>query len=132
MNIESHRILLKESLHCIERSIQEGIDKNQRNIGFNASAAAIDMLEIYLHVEGHLALSASIQHDWFASKRKAMEKVKVDFPNKEKIIGLIAELESKRNILVYGKQQPKPYVEEYLNSFNAVKEHFEDLGVENE
>lgn len=108
----------------ITLAVQEDIDKNQRTIGFNCSAAAIDMFEIYLHREGLLGLSATIKHDWFSSIRRAREKVSAEFTNKAHILTCIVNLEKKRNILVYGKQQPRPVIGEYIQLFNKIKELF--------
>ena len=129
MHIESHKRAYEESMRSIRCSIQEGPDKNQRSIGFNCSAAAVDLLEIYLHQEGLLGLGATIKHDWFTSIRRAEEKVKLEFPKKKQVLGLIVKLEEKRNLLVYGKQQSRPFIEEYIELFNNIQETFEELGI---
>lgn len=130
MNLDSHRRALHESLKAIERSIQDGLDKNQRAIGFHCSAAAIDLLEIHLHQEGSLSVSAGIKHDWFASTRKAEQKIPFDFTKKREVVKLICSLEEKRNLLIYGKEQSRTFIEGYLTLFNSIKELFADLGTE--
>jgi len=49
MREDKHYERLKESLEVLDESITKGIMSRQRTIGFNCSAAAVDMLEIYLH-----------------------------------------------------------------------------------
>lgn len=90
------------------------------------------MIEIHLHREGILSLSATIKHDWFTSVRRTNERIKQEFGMKQEILKIIVELEEKRNILAYGKQQPRPYVEEYLETFNKLKETLEEAGVDYE
>ena len=55
MRIEAHEKRLDESIGVIKESIEIGLEQRQRNIGFNASAAAIDMLEILLHKAGRIS-----------------------------------------------------------------------------
>jgi len=129
MNLESHKRAIEERLRAIDRAVIDGLERNQRNLGFNVSVVVIDMLEVYLHREGHLSLSASLNHEWFSSVRRANEHVVWDFQRKEKIIGLIVRMEEKRNILVYGRPQVRKDLEAYLELFNEIKEAFHDLGV---
>ena len=68
-----------ESIEVIEESIDKDIKERQRTIGFNASAAAIDMLEIMLHETGHISTGFVIKHEWFNSKNKIKEKFSFDF-----------------------------------------------------
>jgi len=63
MKIESHYKSLKESLELIEESVQKGILERQRTIGFHCSAAAVDMLEIFLHKSRLIEPGAIIKHD---------------------------------------------------------------------
>lgn len=114
----------------IRLAVQEGIGINQRSIGFHVSIAAIDMLEIYLHREGWLSLSASIKHEWFSSQRRAEEKIPWEFEHKKVIIAMIVDIETKRNLLVYGKQQTIQSLADYLVDFNKLREFFSSLGVD--
>ena len=49
MKNEEHVRNIKESLSIIEECIEKGLLERQRNIGFNTSAASVDMLELLLH-----------------------------------------------------------------------------------
>ena len=129
MKIESHYKSLKESLELIEESVQKGILERQRTIGFHCSAAAVDMLEIFLHKSRLIEPGAIIKHDWFSSSNKIKIKFSYDFPEKKKIISLMLRLEEKRNIICYGKPQKKENIEEYIFLFRELEKIFRNLGV---
>jgi len=129
MKAEDHLRNIKESLEVIEESIQKGIQERQRNIGFNTSVAAAEMLEVYLHKKDLINPGISIKHEWFNSIKNAKERLNFDFENKEKIIELLNKIELKRNILCYGKIQPIEDTEEILGYFNEIKSLFEDMGL---
>ena len=131
MNIETHRRALKESLDEIKDAVQTGLERKQRTIGFHCSAAAVDMLELWLHQEGFIDPGTTIKHDVFTSFRKAEEKLPA-FDKKNEILKLMVGLEGKRNALVYGKAQPRRAIEDYLEAFNRLKEMMFDMGVEYE
>ncbi|MFH0836580.1 MAG: hypothetical protein V1870_00460 [Candidatus Aenigmatarchaeota archaeon] len=132
MNIESHKKGLRESLTMIRRAIQDGIENNQRTIGFNCSAAIVDVLEIYLHSRNLIDPGTIIKHDFFNSRKQAEKRLTFDFPNKGKIIEMLVRLEEKRNILCYGKQQSGKMLEEHISLFNEIKKIFDEMGVDYE
>ncbi|MBU2589363.1 MAG: hypothetical protein KKA65_03310 [Nanoarchaeota archaeon] len=125
MKIESHEEKLRESIEVIKESIRIGILERQRTIGFNASAAAIDMLEIILHETKHISPGFIIKHEWFNSKNKIKDKFGFDFPGKNKLIHLISKIESERNKLCYGRPRNKTEIQEVLDVFNKLKKEFE-------
>ena len=129
MKIEDHDRNIGESLEVIKESIQKGLQERQRNIGFNVSVAAAEMLEVYLHKNNLINPGATIKHDLFSSLRIAKEKLNFDFPNKDEIISLLHEIETKRNILCYGKPQTEEAISEFLDLFNKIKSLFEKMGV---
>jgi hypothetical protein len=131
MNIDAHKRALKESMDEIRSAISIGIDRRQRTIGFHCSAAAIDLLEIYLHEQNLISPGTSIKHDFFASEKKSKSRLP-EFPKKAKVLSLLIYLESKRNTLTYGKAQSRDVIEKYIETFNSIVEIFEDLGVEHE
>lgn len=124
MRIEAHEKRLNESIGVIEESIGIGIEERQRNIGFNASAAAIDMLEILLHKAGRISTSQIIKHQWLASANKIGEKLWFDFPRKQEILRLITAIESRRNKLCYGTPQPAREIEGVINEFTKLRKEF--------
>ncbi len=129
MKIEDHLTNIKESIEVIKESIQKDIQKRQRTIGFNASVAAAEMLEVYLHRENLINPGAMIKHDLFSSIRKANEHLSFDFPNKDKIINILHDIETKRNLLCYGKPQQVETIKEVIGSFNEIKSLFEEMGL---
>ena len=128
MKIEDHYKNLNESLTVIRDCIRKGVENYQRSIGFHVSVALCDMLEIYLHDNNLIDPGSVIKHDFFASRRKANERLP-EFEDKEKIISLLAEIDEKRNILCYGKRQVKENLAEFLERFHSLKKIFEDRGV---
>ena len=129
MNVEDHLKNLKESVDIINECIQKGILERKRNIGFNASAGAVDMLEAFLHRKSLIDPGFMIKHEWFNSKKKTKEKFNFDFPEKEEIIRLISIIEGKRSLLFYGKPQKEETIREVIDNFNKLKDKFKELGL---
>lgn len=132
MQLESHYANLRESLEEIEDAIKKGITKKQRTIGFHTSAAAADMFEIILHRRNLITSGFLVKHDWFAAKNKIKSKLPYEFPEKEEIIGLIATIEEKRNILCYGRPRSEEEIKRIIDTFNKLKSKFIALGYGNE
>lgn len=130
MNIDAHKRNLKESLDVLRECIEKGLKDRQRTVGFHASTAACDMLEMLLHKKNLIDPGAVIKHDWFASERSAKEHLPFEFPNKEQILKLMINIENKRNILCYGKQQTDDFIEEVINSLNILKSKFMEAGLD--
>jgi hypothetical protein len=121
---EEHIKKIKEHLEEIDDAIEEGANNKPVTIGFNCSACAMQLLELYLHVVHKISIGKIIKHEWF--KRPTAEqkkeplierKLQTEFPRKEEIYDLIYSLEEERNILVYGKpseQQTKKVLELFV------------------
>ena len=120
---------IRESLEVIKESIQKDIQERQRNIGFNTSVVAAEMLEVYLYKENLIHPGSTIKHDLFNSLKKVEESLNFDFPNKHKIINLIHDIEVKRNVLCYGKPQTIDTIKEVIEKFNELKFLFEKMGL---
>jgi hypothetical protein len=129
MKIEDHSRNIKESIEVINESITKGIEERQRNIGFNTSVAATEMLEVFLHKLNLIHPGLALKHDLFSSITSANEKLSFDFPHKKEIIELIHEIESKKNLLCYGKPQPVKTMELVISSFNRLKEILKKEGL---
>lgn len=128
MLVESHKVRLRESLRHIASAIADGPAENQRTIGFHASAAAVDLLNIYLHQTGRLDLSADISHRKLRSKRLLEEAMPYDFPDKETLCDLLIRIETARDGLCYGRLQDEAIVENTLKAFGDVRAHFRAIG----
>ncbi len=129
MKVEDHLRNINESLEVIRESVQKNAQSRQRTIGFSVSVAAAEMLEVYFHQNSLINPGAMIKHELFASVNKANEKINFDFPNKEIIFSLLYEIESKRNLLCYGKPQTIETINSFLEAFYKLKEIFEKMGV---
>ena len=129
MNTEAHLKNLKESIEVIEECIEKGLAERQRTIGFSASAACADMLEILLHKHSLIDPGFTIKHEWLKSKNKIKEKFPFDFPSKNELLNLIFKIEEKRDILCYGKPQKAEVIQEILTNFNKLKETFREAGL---
>jgi hypothetical protein len=125
MNVEDHRRAIRESLEVIKEAVQRGLEQRQRTIGFHCSAAATDLLELFLHQHNAINPGKVIKHDFFASEKKAHRRLPEDFSDKKIIISLLVQLETKRNLLCYGKIKPQDQVEEYLTLFRKVRAFFD-------
>lgn len=132
MKIEDHYKNVKESLEVLEECIEKGLVARQRTIGFNASAASADLLEILLHKFNLIDPGFVVKHEWFKSKNKIEEKFPFDFPHKKEILELIFTIEEKRNLLCYGKPQPAETIQEVMNAFNHLKAILKEEGVNGE
>ncbi len=129
MRIESHLKGLKESIEEIRSAIARGIENKQKTIGFHCSSASVDMVEIYLHSKNLVSPGFQLKHNDFGSESMASEKLNFEFRNKAEVTKLMVEIEKKRNILCYGRQQAREILEEYLEIFNRLKDKMEKMGV---
>ncbi len=123
MRIEQHKEAYEEHLKNIFKSIEDGIEENQRNLGFNISQGSVELFAIFLH-QLHLIEGSGDQFDHriFKNKNLIDEKLFFDFPLKEKILGLMREIESERNVLCYGSRKPLKRVEKMVENFNKLKD----------
>ena len=128
MKIETHIAAVKESLDTLHDCIAKGAEQRQRTIGFLCSAAAVDLLEIFLHQQNLIDPGANVKHNWFASVKTASKRLP-DFPQKAELLGILNDIERRRNLLCYGKPQPARTIEESISLFNKLKTKLEFLGV---
>src|SRR3989344_987473 len=124
MKGEEHYKAIKESLEVIKESVQIGLEQRQRTIGFHCSAAAVDMLELFLHKQNSINPGKIVKHDFFSSEKKAHRMLPEQFTDKEMIISILVRLEAKRNQLCYGKIKLMAEIEDYLAIFHKVRSFF--------
>ncbi|MEK6854905.1 MAG: hypothetical protein AABX73_01655 [Nanoarchaeota archaeon] len=122
MKIEQHEEAYKEHLSSINRAIEEGIESNQRNIGYNVSQGSIELFAIFLH-KLHLIQGSGDQldHRVFKSPSLIDKKIPMDFPNKVKILNLLKAIETERNALCYGNRKPETRIEKAIHNFNQLR-----------
>lgn len=122
MKTEEHKKALQEHLENINRAIDQGIEKNQRNIGFNVSQGSIELFALFLHslhlIEGS---GDQIDHRIFKSKNLIQKKLPLNFPSKNKILSFMEKIELERIALCYGSRKPKKRIENALTKFQKLK-----------
>ena len=122
MKPEEHQHALEEHTRNLGKAIDEGIEENQRNIAYNVSQGAVELFALYLHTL-HLIEGSGDQwdHRIFKSKNRIAQKVPFTFPDKEKILKLLEEIELERNLLCYGKRQPQKRIERMIINFQELQ-----------
>lgn len=122
MRIEEHEKAYKEHLNNLNKLIEEGIEENQRNIGYNISQGSVELFSIFLH-KLHLLQGSGDQLDprIFKSKTLVENKVPPKFPERDKILELMKAIELKRNVVCYGKRKAKELIEETIHNFQKLR-----------
>lgn len=122
MKIEEHENAYKEHLRNIERAIEEGIEENQRNIGFNVSQGSVELFAIYLHKLNLLQGSGDqLDHRIFRSKSSLEKKIPPAFSAKREILELMEIMEVERIALCYGNRKPKDRIQNLIKNFNKLR-----------
>lgn len=122
MKIEEHEKAYKEHLNNIKRAIEESIEENQRNLGYNVSQGSVELFLIYLHKLNLLQGSGEqLDHRIFKSKSLTEKKIPLKFFDREKILELMSKIELKRNTLCYGKRKSLKELQEYIKNFQELR-----------
>ena len=118
---KNHRVRLEESLELIEYCIEKGVVDHQRTLGFHLAAASMDLLNLFLHHHGFTTTSEDLNHNWFRSERRALEKVPHEFENKSRIVELLLAIEAKRDPLCYGVPRTEDEAEAAVREFRELE-----------
>ena len=122
MKIEEHEKAYEERIRNINRAIEEGIEENQRNLGYNISQASVELFSIFLHKLNLVQSSGEkFDHRVFKNTELTKKKVPPEFNERENIIRLMREIELERNIICYGKRKPKDRIEKMIKYFNELR-----------
>lgn len=123
MKIEEHQKALQEHLTNLDKAIDENVEENQRNIGFNVSQASVELFAIYVH-SLHLIEGSGDQwdHRTFKNKNMLEQKVPFAFPEREKILPLMETIERERLVACYGKRKPKDRIEKMILAFRELQQ----------
>ena len=122
MKIEEHRKALDEHERNIRRCIDEGIEQNQRNLGYNVSQASIEIFSVYLLKLKVVQVSINFDHRMFKNSKSVKDFFNFDFPEKTKALDIMRKIEEKRNVLCYGKRKPFKEAKEMTDLLNELKE----------
>ena len=122
MKIDEHEKAYEEHKKNIDRAIEEGIEDNQRNLGYNISQGSVELFLIFLH-KFHLIQGSGDQldHRIFKSSNLIKKKLPFDFPSKNKILELMKKIEDERISLCYGSRKPISRITEALMNFNELR-----------
>jgi len=122
MKIEEHEKAYEEHLENIKRIIDEGIEENQRNLGYNISQGSVELFSIFLH-KLHLIQGSGDQldHRVFRSKILSEKKLPSEFPSKKEILDIMKKIEEERNALCYGSRKSKERIEKAVKNFQELR-----------
>ena len=122
MKLEDHKKAYKEHKKNIDRAIEEGIEENQRNIGYNISQGSVELFAIFLH-ELNLIHGSGDQFDHriFKSKNLIERKIPTEFPSRKEILELMKEIEVERISLCYGSRKSKERIEKSVKGFQKLR-----------
>jgi len=121
MNIEEHISAFEEHERKLKDCIEEGIEKNQRNIAYNASQGSVELFSIYMHRLNLTTPGEKYDHRTFKKKSETERRIPKDFPKREKILELMKIIEENRMILCYGKRKPYDDIKEVIEAFTELK-----------
>lgn len=123
MKIEEHEKAYEEHKKNIDRAIEQGIEANQRNIGYNVSQGSVELFSIFLHKLHVIQGSGDqIDHRVFKSSNLIQKKLPFDFQSKKKILEIMKKIEDERIALCYGSRKPILRVTQALKNFNELRE----------
>lgn len=126
MKIEDHVKAFEQHKRTIFRWALEvlGLKDGQRIIGLHASRGIIELLSVLIHKTGKVDMGFQLNHRWFKSKNVS-ERLP-NFPEKDKIISKITELENLCETLSYGSEKPEYDTERALLLFKELEKMIED------
>ncbi len=122
MRLEDHKKALDEHIRNLKKAIEEGIEENQRNIGYNTSQGSVELFAIFLHAQ-HVIEGSGDQwdHRTFKNERKIEQKVPLSFLDREKVLPLMKQIETDRNIICYGPRKPVARIEKMVTAFHELR-----------
>ncbi|MFH1439348.1 MAG: hypothetical protein ABIG89_02200 [Candidatus Woesearchaeota archaeon] len=127
---EEHKIIILHFLDDINEKIRANLlVERQKIIGFSVSEASTNLLEYFLHKKNIITSGFRINHNYFASERRAERYLDFEFPNKKEIIDLMVMIDESRCLLCYGKEKKEELIREAISILIKIKEIIEtELG----
>ncbi len=122
MKIEEHEKAYNEHLRNINKFVEEGIEENQRNVGYNISQGSVELFSILMHklnlIEGS---GDQFDHRIFKNKNLIEKKIPLGFSKRVELLNLMRDIETNRNVLCYGTRKPLKRIEEAIIKFNELR-----------
>ena len=122
-SIEEHKKNFEQFMADINEKIRADLllDR-QKIIAFDASEAATNLLEYFLHKKNAIPAGFQTNHNYFSSDKIAERYFDFGFPKKTEIISLMVNQEKLRNLLCYGKEKELAKIKEVIDNLNKIKE----------
>ncbi len=122
-NLEDHKITIRELEKDINEKIRaKNLFERQKVVGFDVSEASTNLFELYLHKKNLITEGFNVNHRFFNSQKKAEERFPYDFPEKQKILSRMVEIEELTTKLCYGKSKKVEEVERAVKLFSELKD----------
>ncbi|MBI4181761.1 MAG: hypothetical protein HY520_02230 [Candidatus Aenigmarchaeota archaeon] len=121
MKIEEHEKALEEHIRKLKECIDQGLEKNQRNIGYNASQGSGELFSVYMHRLNLVSTGEDFDHRLFKKQALLDERIPADFPKRNEILAMLRAIEERRNALCYGKRKGGKEVQEVIEAFWRLK-----------
>ena len=122
-SLEEHKNSIHQFLEDINEKIRAGqLVERQKIVGFTASEAATNLLEYFLHKKERIPSGFRVNHNYFASEKRAERYFDFDFEQKKELINLLVKQEEFRELLCYGKEKKAEKVEEAVHNLTKIKE----------
>ena len=131
-SVEQHKKNFKQFMKDVEEKIRANLlVERQKIIGFDTSEAATNILEYFLHNKNLISSGFRVNHNYFASEKRAQRHLDFDFPKRNELISLMVKQDELRNLLCYGKEKELSLVKEAVSNINIIKKLIEEeLGEE--
>lgn len=131
-SLEEHKKSFKQFIDDINEKIRADLlIERQKIIGFDTSEASTNLLEYFLHKQNRISPGFKVNHNHFASEKRANRYLDFEFPKKNEIIALMVKQDEFRNLLCYGKEKKIEIIKESIDNLNKIKKIIEDeLGEE--
>ncbi|MEK6843890.1 MAG: hypothetical protein AABX83_00530 [Nanoarchaeota archaeon] len=126
-SIEEHQKIVKELIEDIEEKIRLGVVvQRQKIIGFCVSEASTNLFAIFLHKNKLINAGFQVNHNFFASEKRAENTFQSNFKNKEEILQTLVSIEELRNRLCYGRDKEAKEVNEAIELLFKLKRLLEE------
>jgi len=82
----------------------------------------VELFAIYLHKLRLLQISGDMfNHRIFKNKSLIDKKIPPEFPDRNKVLELMREIETERNAICYGTRKPKQRIEKAIQKFQELR-----------